>query len=55
MAQEISKINDKTYIIKIKENIKWHDGTSFTTEDIAFTIEALKTKIHYIVKTLKTL
>lgn len=44
LAQEISKINDKTYIIKIKENIKWHDGTSFTAEDIAFTINALKNK-----------
>lgn len=44
LAQEISKINDKTYIIKIKENVVWHDGTSFTTEDIAFTIEGLKSK-----------
>ena len=24
--------------------MNWHDGTSFTTEDIAFTIEALKNK-----------
>ena len=44
LAQEISKINDKTYIIKTKENMNWHDGTSFTTEDIAFTIKALKNK-----------
>ena len=44
LAEEISKINDKTYIIKIKENIYWHDGTSFTTKDVKFTIEALKEK-----------
>lgn len=44
LAQEISKINDKTYIIKTKENILWHDGTSFTVEDVEFTIKALKTK-----------
>lgn len=44
LAQEISKINDKTYIIKTKENVNWHDGTSFTTEDIIFTIEALQNK-----------
>lgn len=44
LAEEISKINDKTYIVKIKENIYWHDGTSFTTKDVKFTIEALKAK-----------
>ena len=44
LAEEISKINDKTYIIKIKENIYWHDGTSFATKDVKFTIEALKEK-----------
>lgn len=44
LAEEISKINDKTYIVKIKENIYWHDGASFTTKDVKFTIEALKAK-----------
>lgn len=44
LAEEISRINDKTYIVKIKENVIWHDGTSFTAEDIAFTIESLKDK-----------
>lgn len=44
LAEEISKINDTTYIVKIKENIAWHDGVSFTAEDVTFTIDGLKSK-----------
>lgn len=44
LAEEISKINDTTYIVKIKENIVWHDGVSFTAEDVTFTIDGLKSK-----------
>lgn len=44
LAEEISKINDTTYIVKIKENITWHDGVYFTAEDVTFTIDGLKNK-----------
>ena len=42
LAKEVSKINDTTYLIKLEENIYWHDGTKFTAKDVIFTIENLK-------------
>lgn len=42
LAQEISKTNETTYIIKLKENIKWSDGTELNSNDIKFTVQLLK-------------
>lgn len=32
----------RTISIEIKDNIRWHDGTDFTVDDIAFTIDTIK-------------
>lgn len=42
LAKECSKINEKTYIIKLKENLRWEDGSSITGRDVQFTVEKLK-------------
>lgn len=42
LAKECSKISDYSYIVKINNNIKWHNGSSFTAKDIDFTINKLK-------------
>ena len=42
LAKEFSKINELTYIIKLKEDIYWHDGEKFTVKDVVFTINCLK-------------
>ena len=42
LAEEWAKQNDTTYIIKLKENIRWADGEKFTSDDVKFTIEKLK-------------
>lgn len=42
LAKEISKINDLTYIIKLNEDVYWHDGEKFTAKDVKFTINCLK-------------
>ncbi|MBE5819888.1 MAG: hypothetical protein E7310_03610 [Clostridiales bacterium] len=42
LAKEYSKLNNTTYLIKLKEDIYWHDGQVFTVEDVKFTIENLK-------------
>ena len=31
-----------TYSFKLKEGVKWHDGESFTADDVKFTIEAIQ-------------
>jgi len=42
LAKEWSKVSDKGYIIKLKENVKWQNGTDFTAEDVKFTIEEIQ-------------
>ena len=42
LAKEISKIDDVTYILKLNEKIKWHDGNKFDVSDVIFTIDMLK-------------
>lgn len=42
LAKEWSKVSSKSYIIKLKENIKWQNGSDFTAEDVKFTIEEIQ-------------
>ena len=42
LAKEFSKINSVTYIIKLKDDVYWHDGTKFTAKDVIFTVNNLK-------------
>lgn len=42
LAQEWSKVGDTSYIIKIKQNLKWQDGSKITANDVKFTIDRLK-------------
>jgi len=42
LAKEFSKTSDVTYIIKLKENRKWQDGTTVVAKDVQFTIDRLK-------------
>lgn len=42
LATEISRIDDVTYIVKLREGVKWSDGTDFKAEDVRYTIELLK-------------
>ena len=40
-SYEISK-DGKTYTIKLKEAVAWHDGESFSAEDVVFTVNAVQ-------------
>lgn len=42
LAKEYSRINDNTYIVTLKDDIKWDNGKSITGTDVKFTIEKLQ-------------
>lgn len=42
LAKEWSKQSNTSYVIKLKENVKWHDGNELIAKDIQFTIDRLK-------------
>ena len=42
LAKEIAKIDDLNYIIKLRDNIKWEDGTPISAYDVKFTVDQIK-------------
>ena len=42
LAKEWAKQSDNSYLIKLRENVKWSDGQRFTAEDVRYTIDRLK-------------
>lgn len=44
LATEWSKIEGNCYLIKLREGVKWHDGTNFTARDVKFTIDTIKSE-----------
>lgn len=42
LAKEYSKINNLTYLIKLRDDIYWNDNVKFTAKDVKFTIDNLK-------------
>lgn len=42
LAEECSRTGDTSYILKLKKNVKWQNGTDFTAKDVQFTIDRLK-------------
>lgn len=42
LAKEWSINGDNSYIIKLRDDIKWHNGGTFTAKDVQFTIDKLK-------------
>lgn len=42
LAKDWAKTSETTYLVKIRNDVKWSDGTQFVVEDVIFTIEKLK-------------
>lgn len=42
LAKDWAKTSETTYLIKIRNDVKWSDGNQFTIEDVIFTIDILK-------------
>lgn len=39
---EFSKADNVTYFVKLRENVKWHNGTDFTASDVKYTVDTIK-------------
>ncbi|MDF2721442.1 MAG: transporter substrate-binding protein [Paenibacillus sp.] len=39
LAESAEQADDKTWVVKIRNGVKWHDGKPFTAEDVKFTYE----------------
>lgn len=42
LAKGWAKSGDTSYVIKLRNNVRWQDGTAFTAQDVKYTIETLK-------------
>ena len=42
LAKEWAKQSDNSYLVKLRENVRWSNGQRFTSEDVKFTIDRLK-------------
>lgn len=42
LAKEIAKTDDVNYVVKLRDNVVWEDGTPLTSYDVKFTIDAIK-------------
>lgn len=48
LAEEIGKSDDVTYVIKLRKGVLWQDGSNFTSEDVRFTLDILRSGIETI-------
>lgn len=60
LIKDWAKTSEVTYLLKIKKDIKWSDGQSFTVDDVIYTIDVLKQipsiysyNVQYVIKTDK--
>ena len=37
LAEKWTMIDDKTWIFELRKDVRWHDGSPFTADDVAFT------------------
>lgn len=42
LVKDWAKTSEVTYLLKLKEDLKWSDGQVFTADDVIFTIDILK-------------
>lgn len=42
LAVEFSKAANNSYLIKLRENVMWHNGSEFSAKDVKFTIDKIK-------------
>lgn len=48
LAEEIGKTDDLTYVIKLRKGVLWQNKTNFTSDDVKFTIDIIRSGINTI-------
>ena len=48
LAEEIAEVEPGVYLVKVKENVKWSDGTSFNIYDVIYTVDMIKSGVSTI-------
>jgi len=41
LAESWETPNETTYVFRLRKNVKWHDGTEFTAEDVKYTFDTI--------------
>ena len=60
LATEWTKTEKNTYLIKLRENVKWQDGNKFDSDDVIFTVNIIKKKLkdsiyYYNIKNIESI
>jgi microcin C transport system substrate-binding protein len=49
IARSVEIVDEQTYLFRLREEARWHDGTALTAEDVAFSLSVLKDHGHPLV------
>lgn len=47
LAEEIAKVDELNYVIKLRKGVLWSDGSPFTADDVKFTIDEIKQNVSF--------
>lgn len=42
LAEEVAKQDDLNYLVKLRQDVVWHDNMPFTANDVKFTVDTIK-------------
>lgn len=45
LAEEIAKTDDLTYVVKLRKGVLWQDDNNFTSDDVRFTFDLIKSGV----------
>ena len=48
LAKEVAKVEPNVYLIKVRDDVKWSDGSDFNIYDVIYTVDMIKSGINTI-------
>ena len=46
LATDVERLNELTWEVTVRDDVRWHDGTDFSADDVAFTLELYRDGPH---------